>query len=293
MNKNGNKVDEQAVVFDCGTERLVGVVHAAGAGEHGVLIIVGGPQYRVGSHRQFLLLARYLAAHGIPVMRFDYRGMGDAEGAHRCFDNVGEDIRAAMDSFFRLSPGLKSVSLWGLCDAASAALLYAHQDSRVGRLILLNPWVHTEAGEARAYLRHYYIRRFFDKAWWRKLARREFKLQESMASILGFLKKSRSSSAVENSKASSSESDLAYIDGMYQGLQQFEGPVGVILSGDDLTAAEFRDLVERSNSWKRLMRSKSIEFHHIPKANHTFSRQAWRDEVARQTLEWVQAQRSE
>jgi len=52
----------------------------------GVLIVVGGPQYRVGSHRQFLLLSRRLAAEGHPVMRFDYRGMGDASGAMRGFE---------------------------------------------------------------------------------------------------------------------------------------------------------------------------------------------------------------
>lgn len=55
----------------------------------GLLMVVGGPQYRVGSHRQFVLLARDLAAAGIPVFPFDYRGMGDSTGQARDFEGIG------------------------------------------------------------------------------------------------------------------------------------------------------------------------------------------------------------
>ena len=57
---------ERGLVFRCAGEELVGILHPA-PGATGVVIVVGGPQYRVGSHRQFLLLARRLAASGIPV----------------------------------------------------------------------------------------------------------------------------------------------------------------------------------------------------------------------------------
>jgi alpha/beta superfamily hydrolase len=90
----------------------------------GVLVVVGGPQYRVGSHRQFLLLSRRLASEGYPVMRFDYRGMGDGGGAMRSFEDVSADIGAAIEAFQRRCPSVRRIVLWGLCDAASAALLY-------------------------------------------------------------------------------------------------------------------------------------------------------------------------
>lgn len=93
----------------------------------GVLIIVGGPQYRVGSHRQFVLLSRRLAGEGYPAMRFDYRGMGDAGGAMRSFEDVRADIGAAIEAFQRAVPSLRRIVLWGLCDAASAALLYVRR----------------------------------------------------------------------------------------------------------------------------------------------------------------------
>ena len=74
-------VEEVPFIFDCQGESLIGILHQpVNAASIGILIVVGGPQYRVGSHRQFLLLARSLSANDIPVLRFDYRAMGDSGG---------------------------------------------------------------------------------------------------------------------------------------------------------------------------------------------------------------------
>src|SRR4051812_49228851 len=87
--------EERALVFHCKDAWLYGVLSLPEQiSSRGVLIAVGGPQYRVGSHRQFTLLARHLAAYGIPVMRFDFRGMGDSEGDARTFEDVEDDLRS-------------------------------------------------------------------------------------------------------------------------------------------------------------------------------------------------------
>ena len=90
----GVNVVERALTFDCCGERLVGVVsEPALAGKLGVVVVVGGPQYRVGSHRQFVLFARRLATEGVAVLRFDYRGMGDATGRPRQFEETNSGHR--------------------------------------------------------------------------------------------------------------------------------------------------------------------------------------------------------
>src|SRR5687768_14333089 len=161
---------EHALVFCCEEDWLYGVLSLPEqAASRGVLIAVGGPQYRVGSHRQFTLLARYLASNGIPVLRFDFRGMGDSEGDARTFEDVGDDLRCAIDQFFAEVSSLRELVILGLCDAASAALFYAYQDQRVTGLALLNPWVRTEKGSARAHLKHYYTARLFQLEFWRKI----------------------------------------------------------------------------------------------------------------------------
>lgn len=46
----------------------------------GMLILADSTQTRSGSHRQFTLLSRLLAARGVDVMRFDRAGAGDSDG---------------------------------------------------------------------------------------------------------------------------------------------------------------------------------------------------------------------
>ena len=278
---------EQALSIECGDDSLIGVLsQASSSAERGVLIVVGGPQYRVGSHRQFTLLARYLADHGVPTLRFDYRGMGDSDGEVRTFESVGADIRCALDRFFVVVPGLKDVVIWGLCDAASAALLYAHGDSRVSGIVLLNPWVRTEQGIARAQLRHYYLRRLFQASLWRKILSGEFNLREAAASLGksagDALGRGIAPRAVEQPSA-----EVALPDRMESALGRFQGRVLLILSGNDLTAQEFKDVVARSRRWRRLLAGERVTRHDLPEANHTFARRDWRDQVARWTEAWV------
>ena len=175
---------EIPVVFSCHTEELIAILHQPKTPlKTGVLIVVGGPQYRVGSHRQFVLLARMLADNGVPVFRFDYRGMGDSNGIVRSFSNVDDDIKSAVDKFYQNSPNLCGVIIWGLCDAASAASFYAYQDNRIKGLVLLNPWVFTEQGAAKTYLKHYYLQRLCNPDFWHKVLSFQFNYRQSFFSL--------------------------------------------------------------------------------------------------------------
>ena len=278
---------EQAFIFDCAGCRLPGILTQPDTPiDTGVLILVGGPQYRAGSHRQFTLLARQLAAQGIAAMRFDYRGMGDSEGDTQTFETVNEDIRAAINAFFERVPSLRRVAIWGLCDAASSALLYAHTDARVSRLILLNPWVHTEAGAARAQLKYYYLARLTQRSFWTKLLTGKVKISQSV----GDLKQSAQSVAGSANDEKPGDPRLGspgYIDRMLHGLQKFQGETLLILSGNDMVAQEFISLMQRNKDWKKTCASSRITHWTLKEANHTFSSQTWRDEVGKRTIEWL------
>ncbi|MFO1428940.1 MAG: hydrolase 1, exosortase A system-associated [Candidatus Competibacteraceae bacterium] len=283
-------MSEVAFTFSCQGAGLVGILHpGSDRAARGVLIVVGGPQYRVGSHRQFLLLARDLAAAGIPVLRFDYRGMGDAGGEAVDFEHCRDDIAAAVDAFLARCPGLREVVIWGLCDAASAALFYAWRDRRVKGLVLLNPWVRTEVGESRAFLKHYYLKRLFSADLWAKIRRGEFKVADSLGSLLAMVKTVLTPTVQARSNATSSEAVGPLPERMMEGLAHFAGPVLLILSGNDLTAAEFKDTVAASPRWRRLLRQPRITRYELPAANHTFSRREWRQQVMEWTLQWLRS----
>ncbi len=63
-------------------------------------------------------------------------------------------------------------------------------------------------------------------------------------------------------------------------MQAFQGRVLFIFSSADLTAQEFLDMCKASPSWQRLLAKPSVQQHTLDGADHTFSRRAWRDQVA-------------
>lgn len=284
---------ERALSFRCHGATLYGILNLPEqASSRGVLIVVGGPQYRAGSHRQFVLLARHLAAAGIPVIRFDYRGMGDSEGDMRSFDDVDDDIRAAADQFMAEVPAVREIVIFGLCDAACAALFYAGGDSRIRGLVLLNPWVRTNEGLAKTYLTHYYRNRLFDRELWQKICHGHFEYGKAVRSLFRVLAAVSSNGIRKYSRApktadASADRNGRLPDRMLDGLRHFRGNILFVLSGNDLTANEFLNLVESSREWKKSLASPKFAWRNLPDANHTFSRLDWRDQIALWTREWI------
>jgi exosortase A-associated hydrolase 1 len=279
---------EQAVTFECHGAWLYGIASLPEQpASRGVLVVVGGPQYRVGSHRQFALLARGLAARGIPAMRFDYRGMGDSDGDARTFESVGDDLRAALDHFIAAVPGMTEVVIWGLCDAASAALFYGSQDARVCGLVLLNPWVRTSGGLAKATLKHYYRDRLLQPELWQKILKGRFDFK---VALLSFSRLMRTALGARKPAATgAADSALPLPDRMLAGLAGFKGRVLLVLSGNDLTAQEFSDLSQGSPKWQQLLGSAKVTRKKLAAADHTFSRRDWRDQVTTWTGDWLKS----
>ena len=278
--------ERRALTFACDGNWLYGVLDVPDVARHrGVLFVVGGPQYRAGSHRQFALLARELAQEGCPAMRFDYRGMGDSEGEMRDFEQVDDDLRCAIDAFFDAVPELTEVVLWGLCDAASAASLYAASDARVSGLVLLNPWVRTEAGAAKATLKHYYRARLLDPGLWKKIVTGRF----DYGAAVGSLRRLLGSATSKKQAPAAAAAAAALPERMAASLGRFHGQVLVLLSGADLTAHEFSDLAQADPTWKNLLAAPRVTSKTLPKADHTFSRHSWHDQMAQWTREWVRS----
>ncbi|MBM3583325.1 MAG: hydrolase 1, exosortase A system-associated [Alphaproteobacteria bacterium] len=270
---------EKAFVLDLGGDAMVGILHPAAAADGlGVVLPMGGPQYRVGSHRQFVLIARALAGRGHPVVRFDTRGMGDSDGGFPGFEAIDDDQRAAVDALMVRSPAVRRVVLWGLCDAASAILFYAHQDPRIVGGVLVNPWVCTLEGQAKAEVRHYYGGRLASGAFWRKLARDEVAVGASLRSLVGTLARAA------RGRPSGAPNAPTLPERMAHGFRRFAGPALVALSGKVLTAREFEDAT-RGPAWQGLLENWRVALHRLPNADHTFSQAAWRAEV----IDWTAA----
>jgi exosortase A-associated hydrolase 1 len=292
-------VREIPLTFPCAGQTLLGILHRPSSNAtRGVLVLVGGPQYRVGSHRQFVILARYLADGGVPVLRFDYRGMGDS-GGHGSPWRSGPDIEAAIDAFQVQCPSIREFVIWGLCDAATASLLYAPGDHRVSGLILLNPWVRTEKGLARARVKHYYLQRIADSNFWLKVLSGKFDFvgagKEFVRAVSLVLRPGLPASAAvgqmnaaeRSSVATSEQEEDPDPEFVLSGFARFSGPILMILSGRDLVAREFEDVTARSKSSAQVLRSPNVKLLRLPDSDHTFSRRDWTDQVSDATREWL------
>ncbi|HJV76311.1 MAG TPA: hydrolase 1, exosortase A system-associated [Noviherbaspirillum sp.] len=281
--------EERPLCFPCHQSWLYGVLGVPSQPRsRGVVIIVGGPQYRVGSHRQFTLLARAIAVAGYPVLRFDYRGMGDSDGSAQTFDTVNADVCCAIDHMIAELPCINEIVIWGLCDGASAAVFYANQDPRVKGLVLANPWVRTEEGIAKTYLKHYYLSRLFDSAFWKKIFNGSFQFIAAGKTFIQFIGKAL---CRQKSRATISSSNVSepppLPDRVFDGLSRFSGRVLLIMSGNDLTAKEFLALCRSSKAWRKLLRSPHISRLDLPDADHTFARREWHDQAANGTKDWL------
>lgn len=279
---------EEPVVFACAGEHLLGVVTRPPPGNHvapatvGAVIVVGGPQYRAGSHRQFVQWARALAAGGTPALRFDARGMGDSTGELQHFTALSPDIGAAIRALRSACPGVERVVLCGLCDGASAALLYLyeHADPQVCGLVLLNPWVRSEQSQARTVVKHYYTRRLMDRGFWSKVFRGQLAMR-SLRELGGHMRQ-----ALRVNVRSEAAPEPSYQTTMAAAMNAMHGPVLLVLSGSDYTAKEFLEYCATDSAWRVNLRGPCVQRVDLANADHTFSAEDDRVQMQATTVAW-------
>ncbi|KAB8064357.1 hydrolase 1, exosortase A system-associated, partial [Janthinobacterium violaceinigrum] len=189
-------------------------------------------------------------------------------------------VGGALAQFFDAVPSLREVALWGLCDGATAAACHAPRDARITALILLNPWVRSSAGLARATLRHYYLRRLLQGTFWRKLAAGGIRAGAGLASLR------RVAAATQQQAA---QEDDAPAPALLRALAQFQGKVLLILSGEDLDAREWQSLLDADPAWRAVAARGHWTQAQVDGANHTFASAAWRGEVEQLCARWLQS----
>jgi hypothetical protein len=146
--------------------------------------------------------------------------------------------------------------------------------------VLANPWVHSEAGAAKAYVKHYYGRRFVQGAFWRKVFSGEFDAVGSLRDLLGKLRASaRASQAARGS----------FRERMLEGLAGFARPMLVQICGRDLTAAEFMDLCQSDDRWRAALDRRNVVVRRYESADHTFAAAGALSAAVADSTAWLDA----
>ncbi|WP_116364719.1 hydrolase 1, exosortase A system-associated [Parahaliea mediterranea] len=286
---------KEPLLFDCEGSTLVGIVHRPVQVKNVGLITVvaGGPQYRAGVGRGLVEMGDALAEQGFPVLRFDYRGMGDSDGVFQGFEHIGADLASAVKAFRSAVPELEHIVLWGGCDAASGILIHAHTLERVVAIAVGNPWVSSRETQA-AVVRRHYLQRLGQASFWLKLLRGEYQLMgyaRSAASALG----SRLGTSGGGGGAARSEgarpaqqAQGSFMDRMRRGLDAFDGPVLLLMSGRSLISREFDALVQQQPAWQAVTERKITAREVLPDADQAFSSRSARKTVTQLLGNWLE-----
>lgn len=142
-------MNETPLFFPSDGQRLFGLFHeAAGDNPRGLGWVFCHPfaEEKLWAHRVYVNMAREFARHGMPVLRFDYRGYGDSEGQfeHSTLSGQVEDIQVAIEILRTRAPRLRHIGLLGLRYGSTLALLAAADNPGIDHLILWDPVVNTE-----------------------------------------------------------------------------------------------------------------------------------------------------
>lgn len=215
------------LTFPCGPDTLAGTLDRdAATGPTGILLVSGGREVRAGSWGGQAQLAARLAAAGIPVMRYDRRGVGESEGSDPGFQHTREDIAAALAALRGAIPTLRRVIGFGNCDAAAALMLHG-ADVGLDGLVLANPWtLETDETDAAppAALRQRYLAKLADP-------------REVLRLLSGGVNLAKLARGLKQAAAKPARSPL--VDRMSENLARVCGPVTILLASGDRTAQMF------------------------------------------------------
>jgi len=189
-----------------------------------VLLLSPGIKGRIAPHRLYIKLARKLCDEGFKVLRFDYYGLGDAEGdleekmvaevyAAVAMGRYADDTLAAMD-WMQREHQIERFVLSGLCGGAITGLFAGAKDSRVHALVGFGipviqygdeglRYKHLSSGEQHQFRRGY-ARKLLDwKSWLRLLTfRSDFSIiaKVFLSPLRNVWKKSVKSASPSNSE---------------------------------------------------------------------------------------------
>lgn len=139
----------------------------------GQLLFNAGIVHRIGPHRLNVRLARRLAAHGVPSLRFDLSGLGDSRRPDSTLSHQAQsvaDVRDACDALAAAS-GAKRFAALGFCSGARVLYAAWPEEPRLAGLVLYDGFAYpTPQSRLRLYrdrVRHLGLVPWLGKYAWR------------------------------------------------------------------------------------------------------------------------------
>jgi pimeloyl-ACP methyl ester carboxylesterase len=246
------------------------------AGRPGILFLNTGAVPQSGTNRIWVTMARRCAAIGFTALRFDISGVGDSPGHAARTDNrpimkdACADVAAAIG--WLQAQNCSTITLIGFCWGAQLAFNVALEDSRIGRLIMINSprqfWqLETDEEPQRSLAT--YLRLTRDIAKWKGL----FKGKISPGELAQFIGQMILVTVQSTYQRAAGVEDLSVrVKGMMHCLYKRGVQTGFFHGDDDTFLSEFEDYF-RTNR-RGLARLLKIHTHFFPGVQHRFANDA-------------------
>ncbi|MEW8657762.1 MAG: alpha/beta fold hydrolase [Candidatus Thiodiazotropha endolucinida] len=282
-----------------------------------ILLLSPGIKMRVGPHRMYNKLSKVLVDKGFTVLRYDFYGLGDSEGAldqkilvdvYNSIQNGRyiDDTIDAMD-WLGTTYNIDKFVLGGLCGGAITGMLAGSADERVKGLIALGLINVFEGGEDNFSkfvtegqledLKKGYISKLTDIDSWKRI----ITLKSDFRTIFKILFKpirmisnsirenltARPKNKIEFVHDESSNTNPRFAPTFFSMLQQSKKML-LVYSGGDRLLWEFKEKFE--NIYKSHLSDYShiYELHTIPDANHILSLSEWEESMHKLVEEWLE-----
>lgn len=225
--------------------------------------LLGGTGHRIGPNRMWVEAARRWAALGVPSVRLDFAGIGDAGGAPPAdvpalyTERYVDQLRHAVAELAQPTDQV-TVSV-ALCAAAYWAVQASLADARPMVPFMLNPGMLSWDVEGHhANLRRHYRDRLFRLDTWRRLARGEVSWTNApravLAGVTGLARKLARRALGRGAAPAAAAAGRHGSAGVLDGLRDRGTPALMVLAGAEPVLDELRreGLLEHLEQWPNM-----------------------------------------
>jgi hypothetical protein len=265
---------------------------------------------RVGPQGLYTRMADRFVELGIPVLRFDFFGLGDSEGTltepllRDVYNHieVGRFVEDTVDSMnWMQQRGSRRFILSGLCGGAITGLLTGGKDTRVAGLLGLgitpllasrsaNPATYMTTGQLADMRRTYFSKIISPGAWLRLLTfQSDFSLIRR-AVIDPFVKKvaapAKPAAAAPPPPAEDDNANPLFPPALFEMLRS-ERPSLLVFGGSDRLHWEYEEKFVARHRDTLAQLPSAVDVHVIPQANHVLSLTEWQEEMLGRSETWL------
>jgi uncharacterized protein len=273
----------------------------------GIVLLSPGVKSRVAPHRLYNKIAQRLVHSGFRVLRFDFAGLGDSEGAiqERLMPDLYRSIQlgryvgdtlTAID-WMRTHAGTSQVVLGGLCGGALTGLLAAEASDHVAGLFGLGLPVILDGstvdkvgsmsqGELRSMRRKYLAKVLDPSSWWRVITlRSDFRL---VWRSLKARSRARRYATTASPAVLGDNANPRFSRALFSMLER-RRPTLVVFGGSDRLYWEYREKFADPHAAFLSPYADQLEVRVIEQANHVLTMGEWQEEFFGQCERWLTA----